>query len=245
MPKIEEIFHGLQRQLEVELEVGRSAGVTPGAVGDASESSWIGLLRKHLPNRYQVGKGVVLDSRGAQSEEIDVIVYDHQYTPLLHLEREGRVVVPAESVYAVFEVKQTLSKRHLEYAGGKVASVRRLYRTSAEINYLGGKIEKPRKPFRILGGILSLDAEWQGDVEPRLREVLGARPVAEQIDLGCAVKRCAFTVDYGGAGLELDLAGPKLVLLHFLLRLVARFQHLATVPAIDYPEYLRLIEARG
>ncbi len=67
----------------------------------------------------------MIDSTGTTSDQIDLVVYDRQYTPLLY-NQAGQMYVPAEAVYAVAEVKQTLSKDHIAYAGAKGESVRKL-----------------------------------------------------------------------------------------------------------------------
>jgi Domain of unknown function (DUF6602) len=55
-----------------------------------------------------VASAHVVDSGGKFSEQIDVVVYDRQYSPLI-FEIEGEKVIPAESVYAAFEAKQTMN----------------------------------------------------------------------------------------------------------------------------------------
>jgi hypothetical protein len=60
-------------------------------------------LSEILPSRYQVSKGFVVDSDSMRSEQIDVIIHDRVFSPLLW-EDGGYMYVPAESVYAVFEV---------------------------------------------------------------------------------------------------------------------------------------------
>jgi hypothetical protein len=72
------------------------------AKGEASEDVWIELLAAHLPYRYQVAKGIVIDANGRESHYIDVIIYDRQYTPLV-FNKDGKRYIPAESVYAVIE----------------------------------------------------------------------------------------------------------------------------------------------
>src|SRR3546814_17119907 len=71
----------------------------------------------------------VVDSRGVFSQQIAVIIHDRQYSPFVFTFK-GTDVVPAESVYAVFEAKQELTADYIRYAGEKAAYVRRLHRTS-------------------------------------------------------------------------------------------------------------------
>ena len=105
--------------------------------GDASEGVWLDLLHRYLPKRYQAAKAHVVDSAGTFSEQIDVVVFDRQYSPFI-FEFEGQTVIPAESVYGVFEAKQTINADLVKYAQGKVESVRRLHRTSLPIPHAGG-----------------------------------------------------------------------------------------------------------
>ncbi len=241
MNRIEDHFLALQRRLETELQLDRQAVDHPGAKGEASELSWTRMLRKHLPARYQVGKGFVFDSDGTSSRQVDLIIYDNHYTPLLLNEKQQRIV-PAESVYAAFEVKQELDGGTLRYAGGIVASVRRLRRTSAPIPYAVGTYE-PRELFPILGGILCLDCRWKSEMSDRLRPTLQGLAEDGRLDLGCAVRRGSFEAAYPAAGdVQVQTSQPSNALLHFFFQLVARLQPLGTAPAIDYSRYADLVD---
>jgi len=137
--------------------VRRSFG-HPGTKGDASEEVWLKLLQDYLPERYRAERAHVVDSEGAFSEQIDVVVFDRQYSPLI-LHYENQKIIPAESVYAVFEVKQSVDATYIKYAQKKVASVRRLHRTSLPIPHAGGTYEaKPLIP--VLGGLLAFESDW-------------------------------------------------------------------------------------
>lgn len=73
--------------------------------GDVTEWDWIAVLREHLPTRYCVDKAFIVDSRGNLSQQLDLVIFDKQYGPIV-FHRHGATYIPAESVYAVFEVKQ-------------------------------------------------------------------------------------------------------------------------------------------
>jgi hypothetical protein len=82
---------------------------------------------------------------------------------------EGQKIIPAESVYGVFEAKQTLNAELVRYAREKCASVRKLHRTSLPIPPGGTYDAKPLTP--ILGGVLSFESDWKpplGDALPTL-----------------------------------------------------------------------------
>ena len=59
-----------------------------------------------------------MDSAGTFSEQIDVVVFDRQYSPFI-FNFEGQVIIPAESVYAVFEAKQAINAEYVAYARRK------------------------------------------------------------------------------------------------------------------------------
>jgi hypothetical protein len=137
LPKV---LAGLHDDIEKQLEIARKAFEHPVAKGDASEDVWLELLKTYLPQRYQAAKAFVVDSKGAFSEQIDVLIFDRQYTPFI-FKYHGQTIVPAEGVYAAFEAKQTITASLVKYAQGKVASVRRLQRTSLP-HCCPGKIPK-------------------------------------------------------------------------------------------------------
>ena len=65
-----------------------------------------------------------MDCDGRTSDQIDVLIYDPQYSPLLARTSSGDLFVPAEAIYAAFEVKQEMNKSLMDYAAYKIASVR-------------------------------------------------------------------------------------------------------------------------
>src|SRR6185437_10945142 len=95
------------------------------SMGAATEHQWLDLLRKYLPRRYRCAPAFVIDSAGRRSRQIDVAIFDNLYSPPLFPHDSGQHV-PAESVYAVFEVKPTISKQWIRDAAEKAASVRSL-----------------------------------------------------------------------------------------------------------------------
>ena len=135
------------------LKVSREAMAHPVLKGDASEAIWLDLLQTYLPARYQAARAVVVDSENRSSDQLDVVVFDRQYSPFVFL-HEGVTVIPAESVYAVFEAKQNLDAGQVDYAHGKIASVRALRRTSLPIPHAGGTFPARPLPW-IIGGILT------------------------------------------------------------------------------------------
>lgn len=242
--RLVEILDGLQARLEGELRGGRAAVTHPGARGEASEEDWLRVLKDHLPHRYQADRAFVIDSHGTCSEQIDVVIYDRQYSPLL-FNRANQRYVPAESVYGVLEVKQDLSHEHVLYAGKKAASVRRLHRTSAPVHHVEG-VAKPRPLPPIVAGILTYQSSWSPPLGQPLGDVLSKLPADDRLDIGCALVHGTFEVRYPeAAGVDLIVIDGHRSLVQLLMRLLKLLQALGTAPAIDYEAYLSRFQADG
>src|SRR5271170_7064661 len=137
---LSQLLAGLHDDIEQRLSIARKSFSHPGTKGNASEHVWLELLQNYLPQRYQAASAHVVDSEGQFSDQIDVVIFDRQYSPFIFT-FEGQKIIPAESVYAVFETKQTLNTELLRYAREKCASVRKLRRTSLPIPYAGGTFD--------------------------------------------------------------------------------------------------------
>jgi hypothetical protein len=242
--RLNDILDGLQARLEGGLRGNRAAVTHPGARGEASEEDWLRVLNDHLPRRYQADRAFVIDSQGACSDQIDIVIYDRQYSPFLYNQANQRYV-PAESVYGVFEVKQDLSRDHVLYAGEKAASVRRLHRTSAPVPHVEG-VARPRPLPRIVAGIVTYQSSWTPPFGDPFRSALAELPPENRLDVGCALLHGAFEARYpDGRGLELTVAEGPRSLVQFLMRLLKQLQALATAPAIDYDAYLARFQREG
>src|SRR5689334_292551 len=105
----------LHEEIEQRLSTARKAFGHPGTKGDASEGVWLELLGTYLPKRYEAAKAHIVDSAGNFSDQIDVVIFDRQYSPFM-FKFQGQVVIPAEGVYAVFEAKQSINAKQVGYA---------------------------------------------------------------------------------------------------------------------------------
>jgi len=229
---LREAFAAEQRVLAVNLELSSKSITHDGVMGEVNEQHFISFLRKYLPTRYEIDHGIVIDSNGATSDQIDIIIFDRQYTPTL-LDQQAHRFIPAEAVYCVLEVKPTINKKYLEYAGEKARSVRRLERTSIEIPHAGGTY--PPKPlFPITAGIIAVHAEWtEGIASASFESNLASLSESCSLDCGLALSDRAFDMFSG----PLNLSGREGSLASFLFRLMQQLQSLGTVPAIDWNRY--------
>lgn len=233
------LFTELEKKLTNDLERSSNTTNHPGTQGNSTEIHWKTMLENHLPIRYKVSSGFVIDSEGKISQQQDIIIYDRQYSPLLFHDA-GNLYIPAESVYAVLEVKPTLNADNVKYAGEKIQSVRDLYRTNTKIIHAGGEYS-PRELFKILGGILTFDSSWSPALGNTFNENLKLLSFNGRIDFGCSLKDGSFKVIYDkSSDIKIDIKN-KSILLEFFLSLLAKLQALGTVPAIDINAYAKWI----
>ena len=227
---LSQLLAGLHDDIQRRLEIVRKSFGHPGTKGDASESVWLQLLETYLPRRYQVATAHVVDSQGAFSEQIDVVVFDRQYSPFI-FRYEGQTIIPAESVYAVFEAKQTCNAAQISYAKHKVGSVRKLHRTSLPIPYAEG-IYAAKALIPIYGGLLTFESEWNPALGQPLLDALGDGHSDDRLDLGCVAAHGYFSLE---SDYELHQGGKPATM--FLFNLISRLQFSGTVPMIDVQAY--------
>ena len=205
---------------------------SPGEKGDVSEEIWLELFQEYLPARYQANKAHVVDCTGTFSDQIDVVIFDRQYSPFI-FKFKGSTVIPAESVYAVFEAKQTVDASLVAYAQEKVASVRSLHRTSLPIPHAGGEYP-PKPPFHILGGMLTFESEWNPPFGKPLIKALD-KDADQVLDLGCVASHGFFYRDRKSGQYTFDTDRKPAT--GFLFRLISQLQFAGTVPMIDVEAY--------
>jgi hypothetical protein len=234
---LQRLLAGLHDEIQQQLETVRMTVGHPGSKGDASEAAWLKLLQRYLPKRYQAESAHVVDSKGAFSEQIDVLIFDRQYSPFI-FRIEGVTVVPAESVYAAFEAKQTVNAGQVEYAAQKIASIRKLHRTSLPIPHAGGTY--PAKPLsQIIGGLLTFESDWSPSLGTSLIEALQRETGDRRLDTGCVAAHGTFSSDEVGRVETVEVGKPATA---FLFDLIARLQDKATVPMIDIRAYAKWLD---
>jgi len=229
---LQKILANVHNDIERRLAAARESVGHATTKGDASENIWLDLLQTYLPKRYQAERAHVVDSNGAFSQQIDVVIFDRQYSPFI-FHFEGQKIIAAESVYAVFEAKQVATTGYITAAQDKVQSVRRLHRTSLPIPHAGGTY--PPKPLpHILGGLLAFESDWSPPLGESLQGALESGLGERRLDIGCIAAHGVFTCD--ASSCHTIVAKPKAATA-FLLELIARLQDSATVPMIDVRAY--------
>jgi hypothetical protein len=232
---IKESFLKVQEVFQKELELASVSIGHPTSKGDVAEDHWIKVFKQYLPKRYEINRGIVIDSLGGRSDQIDIVIFDKHYTPTL-LDQNDHRYIPIEAVYAVFEAKPHIDKAYLEYAGKKAASVRKLKPTSKPIPHAGGVY--PCKPcIPIISGIVAAKANWADGLGASFKENLPG-VLEERLDCGCALQHGAFD----NFDDRLKIMSCQGALIYFLLRLLGKLQSLGTVPAIDWAAYAEILK---
>ncbi|HTK62269.1 MAG TPA: DUF6602 domain-containing protein [Pseudonocardia sp.] len=219
----------------------RDVTTHPTERGDQGEADWVGLIRDFLPTRYAVGPIFAVDHHGQMSQQIDVAVYDTHYSPQWFGAASGTRFVPVESVYAVFEVKPEFNTARLKYAREKVASVRKLERTSQSVVHKGGVYKHEEIDVKpIIGGILTT----RKDLAKPIGQLTKTQPKMGDdgfLDIGICLDQFAFdytpTIVGDRVRVELDTCEGDDALIHFCIRLFRQLQAIGTVPAVDMTKY--------
>lgn len=232
---LSELLASLHDDIERRLAVARRTLAHPSSKGEASEGVWLELLETYLPARYQAARAFVVDSDGTFSEQIDIVIFDRQYSPFI-FNFQGQIVLPVESVYATFEAKQAVSAGNIAYAQSKTASVRSLVQTSLPIPHAGG-VYSAKDPIKILGGLLALDSDWTPPLGKPMLDALAAGTGAAALDIGCVAAHGAFWSDQTAGGFV--VTGQQKAATAFLFELIARLQSAGTVPMIDIRAYAK------
>ena len=84
-----------------------------------------------LPFRYAIRAGTVVDAQGYTAGDCDIVVFNDLWCPIIKTgpTRSSRhVMLPIEGVYAVGEVKQTLTEAALDESMKKLVKIHRLAR---------------------------------------------------------------------------------------------------------------------
>jgi len=230
---LSEILLAQHNDIQQKLSTIRKTIGHPGSKGEASERVWLELLQNYLPQRYQAESAYVVDSYGEFSDQIDVVIFDRQYSPFI-FKYEGQTIIPSESVYAVFEAKQSINLNNLEYAKKKVASVRSLHRTSLPIPHAGGTYP-PKQLISILGGILAFESDWQPSLGQTLQDALIYKTDEEKLDFGCVAAHGNFYFNSKSNIFDFSLGSKPAT--EFLFRLISMLQVNGTVPMIDIQAY--------
>jgi len=124
MPDLKLKLAAIELKLAAGLEEIRAELNHKGNKGSRVEEELRTFLREHLPKNYSCGQGEIIDSTGANSKQIDVII-TNQYHPFNY---SGAIpgLYLIEGIAAVGEVKSILDRKELESAISNALALRSL-----------------------------------------------------------------------------------------------------------------------
>jgi len=186
-------FRALSRMLRASYEATSVGGRHPGEKGLRRDSALGDFLRAHLPPRYGVSRGEILDSTGRTSRQIDVVLYDALHAPLLQSTDASRVF-PSECVYAAIELKTNLNAKSLDEAFRNIATAKALDRSAIVEQHGGHRIyDGPKQNPPLFGAIFALDSTVKpGHLAKRLLALHSGLPPALWVDAVCILDRSLF-----------------------------------------------------
>ncbi len=223
----------MHNNVQAKLNAARLLTSQPTVRGDCSEHIWIELLNNYLPKRYHTGRVQVCDSEGMISDQLDVVIYDQLYSsPILLL--DGGKVVPAESVYAMFDAKQVITAATLADGKAKACNLRSLKRTSLPIP-IGNNKTQDRQPFEIICGVLALESDWADPLGSTYEKHRGNANDGTLLNMVCVANSGLSYIEKGQSHTELTSKAVTL----FILRLTGMLQQLGTVSMMDTRSYSR------
>ena len=245
MVDIKDLFYGLQTEMLSSFNTNQNI-THPTTKGTTDEEVWLEWLSKYLPKRYSVDSAIIIDNEGTISEQQDLVIYDQLYTPFV-FNKNGVKYIPAESVYAVFEIKPTLNKGYIKYTQGKIKSVRKLKRTSKDIRHAGGTFNA-KEPHTIIGGILTFDVEWTDNLGKSFESnIVSSTDPNNKIDMGICLNYGAFEITYPEDKTEerpkIFKSTDKEALITFFVKIITALQKCGTVPAIDIEKYAESLDS--
>lgn len=119
----------------------------PGMRGKIREIAIGNLFEPLLTGQVNIGTGKIIDHKGFQSQETDVILYSKDIHPsLLYSSRTTDGLFPAEASLYAIEVKSKVTSTEIRDAIGKARTLRELEYTSGIYDALGRSIQHPLTP---------------------------------------------------------------------------------------------------
>jgi len=101
----ESIAKELLNELNVIKELVKKHNPT---IGTVTEEILRKFLKRHLPESIKIGQGFIRNSAGETSKQCDILIYHSNFTNHFY-KLDDLVVIPAESVIAIVEVKTTIN----------------------------------------------------------------------------------------------------------------------------------------
>ena len=105
--KILDIIENYERKEQILMACLGKKEKHPTINGSYRESEWESFFREIVPEKFSIKKNVfIIDAYRKISDEVDLAIFDEQYTPYIFKDREYQYI-PIEAVAAVVQCKST------------------------------------------------------------------------------------------------------------------------------------------
>lgn len=152
------LFDLVSERLRIEFDYQAKILGHPGEIGTGRENVLKSILTKYIPKRYAVDSGFVIDTSIGKSEQMDIVIYEANHTPVFEVV-DGKKFFPCETVVAVGQVRTKIGSRKVfQKCLNNIKSVKQLDRSNRGKNEMitgpGISLEPiakhfdPRKNFR-------------------------------------------------------------------------------------------------
>jgi len=206
------IFDEVSNQMKSDFMKAQKSLSHAGLKGGANEEVVRSFLRQYLPKTIDITTGLLVDSQGGQSRQLDIILSDSAKTPIFYESGETRVI-PVECAYAVVEVKAFLNKTELEKAYQNMQSVKSLVKKAyfrekgSPITYTHTLYGKEWDHWPIHYFVFAYDSESIESVLNNLNSFQASDAVHMRIDSICILERGAI-LNQGSDGMFEALPSP-------------------------------------
>ncbi len=125
-------YRGILKRLKAEIDLLNDIIPHATTKGTANEESLKQILENFIPKKYAIGSGIIIDSFGNRSKQIDIVIYDQNIYPNL-FSQTSTSIFPVETVIATIEVKTFLDNSTLNLAAQNTKSIKDLKHYVEEI----------------------------------------------------------------------------------------------------------------
>ena len=110
---VEQYWAGVLQRLRAEVDVFARLIGHNAERGRSNELALARVLEAFLPTRWGVGTGLLIDSSGRQSSQMDIVIYERADEPAVFAQTT-QILFPVETVVGVIEVKTTLTSTDVD-----------------------------------------------------------------------------------------------------------------------------------
>jgi hypothetical protein len=237
------LFRKVLTQAEQRLALGSEQAANfehKGLRGNERAAALAEFLSLHLPNVFAVGKGEARDYRDNVTGELDLFIYDHSTAAPIQTGGDS-LIVPAEALYAVIEVKSVLSQAELDICLSAAIRVRSLlpFKKPFIASPTDGRVETDhyRCPYFIFAYTSNLGSDgWAGKEYQRIidrAQSVGCSP--DMLDRVIVLDRGIIRPQASKALLKQD--SPSLFLEFYLHLVNFLMRERGRRPTIDWTAY--------